>query len=537
MNRKPILLSLLVILLCSLAGGIFGENAEPRRDDLSVQERESIRTFTSILDNIESYYPGKVDSEQLLEDGIRGMLRDLDPHSTYLDRALYKAMKEEQRGSFCGLGIEVYKRGDFITVKRPLEDTPAYRMGVKAGDRITEVDGESTLDMPLDEAVSKLKGALGTKVSIVLKRYGVKQPIPMTLTRAKIATKSVTNAFLFRPGIGYIQLKNFTQQTRTELVKAIKDLRDAGAENLVLDLRGNPGGLLDQAVRVSEVFLRKGDVVVITKGRLPDANRTYTSERDPDWVKPLIVLVDHRSASASEIVAGAVQDHDRGLIVGQRTWGKGLVQSVYPLEDFGSALALTTAKYYTPSGRCIQRDWKQSIDDYNYPEEEDFQRYDEEVGADPFSTDTGRKVFAGGGIKPDYEVEREKISDFLRMLSYQVDAFFNFAVQYVEEHPEIPKDFKVDEKVVDDFKAYLQRENVSFTDKDLQDSMDHIRKALRGQIVSVAFGADEGSKIMLEDDEQMLRVVGLFPEAKKLAMSFVARPELLKSGAEPASRP
>jgi carboxyl-terminal processing protease len=407
-------------------------------------------------------------------------------------------------------------------------------MGVKAGDRIIEIEGETTLEMPLDEAVSKLKGPLATKVSIVLKRYGVKQPIPLTLTRARIGTKSVTNAFLFRPGIGYIQLRNFTQQTRSELVKSIKELRDAGAENLVLDLRGNLGGLLDQAVRVSEVFLRKGDVVVITKGRLSDANRTYVSERDPDWVKPLIILVDHRSASASEIVAGAIQDHDRGLIVGQRTWGKGLVQSVYPLEDFGSALALTTAKYYTPSGRCIQRDWKQSIEDYNFPEEEVFQRNDEEVGGDPFSTDTGRKVFAGGGIKPDYEVGREKTSDFLRLLSYQVDAFFNFAVQYVEEHPQIPKEFKVDEKVLDDFKAYLQREKVSFTDKDFQDSEDKIRKALRGQIVSVAFGADEGSRIVLEDDEQMQRVLDLFPEAKKLAMSFEARPELLKPEAGPA---
>jgi carboxyl-terminal processing protease len=451
------------------------------------------------------------------------MLRALDPHSNFLDKTLYKSMKEEQRGSFYGLGIEVYKRGDFITVKRPLEGTPAFKMGVLAGDRITEIDGESTMDMPLEEAVSKLKGPLGTKVSIKIKRYGVAQPIPMTLSRAKIATASVANAFLLRPDVGYIQLKNFTQQTQSELAQAVEQLSEKGAQSLILDLRGNPGGLLDQAVRVSESFLRKGDMVVYTKGRLEDSNRTFTSTRDPIWKKPLIVLADHRSASASEIVAGAIQDHDRGLIIGQRTWGKGLVQSVYPLLEFDSALALTTAKYYTPSGRCIQRDYTQSFDEYNFPEEEVFQRLEEgEGGRDEaaYKTDAGREVYASGGIKPDFEVVPEKLNDFLRRLHFQKDAFFNFAVRYSKDHPKVQKDFVVDDELLNEFKNYIKEEGVTFDEKQFIDSKDNIVKSLRIQIVSVAFGSAEGLKATLLDDRDVQKALELLPEAQKLAMQF-----------------
>jgi carboxyl-terminal processing protease len=292
------------------------------------------------------------------------MLRTLDPHTSFLEPKEYADMQDRQKGSFYGLGILVTKRNDQVTVITPLEGTPAARLGIRAGDVISEVEGTSTDDLPLDDVVKRLKGPKGTTVHIKIIRIGIKEPIPLTIVRAAIPTNSISNVLMIRPGIGYIRIKDFTATTVRELDEAVEKLNGEGMQKLVLDLRGNPGGLLDAAVGVSDHFLDKNQMIVYTKGRTPDSAQDYTAPGKHQKLEvPVVVLVNRGSASASEIVAGALQDHDRALIVGETSWGKGLVQSVYTLQ-YGAGLALTTSKYYTPSGRNIQRDYSSFYDYY-----------------------------------------------------------------------------------------------------------------------------------------------------------------------------
>lgn len=512
----------LAVALVGCATGIWVSTraAQARSDDVN----EFLRTFSQIVDVVETSYVDEVDSADLVQGAIRGMLRTLDPHSSFLDSRSYRDMREEQRGSFSGLGIVISLRGDenLLTVISPIEDTPAARAGIRAGDVIAEIEGEETLGMSIDDALVRLRGLKGTQVSIKIRREGERELFPFTITRDDIPTNSIQFAYMLQPGIGYIRIKNFTQTTDRELREKLELLADQGMEKLLLDLRWNPGGLLDQAVKVSSEFLGKGDKVVFTHGRTPRSEEEHFANAEGAWGDvPMVVLINRGSASASEIVAGAIQDHDRGVVVGETSWGKGLVQTVYSLSQ-NSAVALTTARYYTPSGRLIQRDYK-SLEDYFSPasdDEDPLAERDPESDLEVFYTDVGRKVFGGGGIRPDIVVKREELPGLAETLQRR-SAFFEFARLYRVDHEEAPEleKFKVRPALMREFRDFLTetKEKLEFTDEEFEESTEYIRRALRAEIMGNYHGLEARSRVLAEGDQQLQEALKYFSEAKRMA--------------------
>src|SRR5881227_2103828 len=429
-------LTLLVAILgATIFGGVYGNRLFGSPMQADTQKR--LREYTDLVSAVTSWAPEEVGSDKFVYSSIDGMLRTLDPHTSFLEPKEYADMQDRQKGSFYGLGILVTKRNDQVTVITPLEGTPAARLGIRAGDVISEVEGTATDDLSLDDVVKRLKGPKGTTVHIKIMRVGIKEPIPLTIIRAAIPTNSISNVLTLRPGVGYIRIKDFTATTVRELDDAVDKLRQQGMQRLVLDLRGNPGGLLDAAVGVADHFLDKGQMIVYTKGRTADSAQDYTAPGKHQKVEvPLVVVVNRGSASASEIVAGAIQDHDRGLVVGETSWGKGLVQSVYTLQ-YGAGLALTTSKYYTPSGRNIQRDYSSFYDYYVADDSDDASATEVPLkDRKKLQTDTGRTVYGGGGITPDIFVKPAPLSRATQLLEVR-SAIFNYGVDYVAKHPDV----------------------------------------------------------------------------------------------------
>jgi carboxyl-terminal processing protease len=396
----------------TLAGGLVGSKVVAGGDKLSDQ----LRLYTAMLDTIERDYVEEVPSDRLVSGSIREMLRTLDPHSNFFEQKDYQTMQERQKGQYYGLGITVQSIDGNITVVSPFEGTPAFRLGIRAGDVISRIEGEDARGMSIDDAVKRLRGPKGTPVHITVVRQGYTEPLEFTVIRDAIALHSVPYDFMASPTVGYIRLTDFNETTacapgqegcERELEKALRELGHSGARAFILDIRDNPGGLLDQAFAVSNLFLKKGQLVVFTRGRTRRDESNYITEEESPWSQvPLVVLTSRHSASASEIVAGALQDHDRALIVGETTFGKGLVQTIMPLRNVrGYALALTTARYYTPSGRSIQRDYASTaLEEYYAPRD---RKACDEGSGEAKLTDAGRKVYGGDGITPDYCVEPE----------------------------------------------------------------------------------------------------------------------------------
>jgi carboxyl-terminal processing protease len=503
----------------TLLGGIYGNHvfgATPANADFN----KRIKEYTDLLNAVTANSAEDIGSDKFVYASIDGMLRSLDPHTSFLEPKEYTDMQDRQKGTFYGLGILVTKRNDQVTVITPLEGTPAARLGIRAGDVISEVEGVNTDDLSLDEVVKRLKGPKGTTVSIKIKRIGIKEPIPLTITRAAIPTNSISNVLMLQPGVGYIRIKDFTSTTVRELDEAIEKLEGQGMQKLVLDLRMNPGGLLDAAVGVSDHFLEKGQMIVYTKGRTADSMQEYTAPgKHEKFGMPLVVLVNRGSASASEIVAGAVQDHDRGMVVGETTWGKGLVQSVYTLQ-YGAGLALTTSKYYTPAGRNIQRDYTSVYDYYmadeaeNGPEVPLSQR-------EQFKTATGRVVYGGGGITPDVIVKQPQLSRTTQLLEVR-SAIFNYAVEYASKHPDLTKDVVVTPAIVEEFVRHSVAAEIA-TETDIREVMTkpedrkYIERALKAEIVAAKYGFDASYPYRLQGDAQVEKALQIFPEAQKLA--------------------
>ena len=511
-----------VVLGCSvLLGGVLEERspAPTQRSD------EKLRLFGQIYALVEDNYAGKLESGELVENALQGMLRTLDPHSNYLDREAFTEMKDEQRGEFYGLGIQITKRGPDkpLTIIAPIDDTPASRAGLQAGDIIFKIEGEETIELTVQQAVRRLKGERGSQVTISIQRPGVDELFDVTLMRDKIPTRSIPVAYMLRPDTGFVRISNFTSTTGGELDDAIRRLRDQGMTRMILDLRSNPGGLLEQAVEVSEKFLPPGKLVVFTRGRVPGSDQDYHARRGGQrFDMPLVVLVDRHSASASEIVSGAIQDHDRGLVVGETTFGKGLVQRVIPLRD-GGALALTTAKYYTPSGRLIQRDYTDLDDYFIQPELEDGEEM--ETGPEPPPqggereiryTDAGRIVYGGGGISPDYIVPAQRMGPALTKLTRE-NLVFDFAVRYVAAHPDLPAEFRVDDKVVQEFRQFLQSRSHAVADEEFASERAAIELALGGRIASIRGGVELESRVLAEGDPQVQKAMSLWDEAASLS--------------------
>src|SRR5438270_5233300 len=462
-------LTLLVAILgATIFGGVYGNRlfGAPMLPD--TQKR--LREYTDLISAVTSWAPEEVGSDKFVYSSIDGMLRTLDPHTSFLEPKEYADMQDRQKGSFYGLGILVTKRNDQVTVITPLEGTPAARLGIRAGDVISEVEGVATDELSLDEVVKRLKGPKGTTVHIKIMRVGMKEPIPLSIVRAAIPTNSISNVLMLKPGIGYIRIKDFTATTVRELDEAVDRLKGEGMQKLVLDLRQNPGGLLDAAVGVADHFLDKGQMIVYTKGRTPDSAQDYLAPgKHQQLDQPLVVLVNRGSASASEIVSGAIQDHDRGLVIGETSWGKGLVQSVYTLQ-YGAGLALTTSKYFTPSGRNIQRDYSSFYDYYVADETEEGQATEVPLkDRKVFKTDTGRTVYGGGGITPDVFVKPAPLTRTTQILEVR-SAIFNYGVEYAAKHPELTKELAITPQIIEEFSR-------SAADKEIA-SLDDIRQAL-----------------------------------------------------------
>ncbi len=513
------------IIGATLFGGFYGNRlfGAPMQSDTVKRMRE----YTDLLNAVTQWAPEDVTSDKFVYSSIDGMLRTLDPHTSFLEPKEYADMQDRQKGSFYGLGILVTKRNDQVTVITPLEGTPAARLGIRAGDVISEVEGVSTDDLPLDDVVKRLKGPKGTTVHIKIVRVGMKEPIPLSIVRAAIPTNSISNVLMLKPGIGYIRIKDFTATTVRELDEAIDKLKGQGMQKLVLDLRQNPGGLLDAAVGVSDHFLDKGQMIVYTKGRTPDSEQSYLAPgKHQKLDMPMVVVVNRGSASASEIVAGALQDHDRAIIVGETSWGKGLVQSVYTLQ-YGAGLALTTSKYYTPAGRNIERDYT-SFYDYYVADEGDDSNSSEMPLKDrkKFTTATGRVVYGGGGITPDIFVKPAPLSRTTQLLEVR-SAIFNYGVDYVAKHPDVTEEVTITPAVMEDFVRFASEKDIAPV-ADIREALTKandrgfIERALKAEIIAAKFGFDASYPYRLQGDNQIAKAIEVLPDSQKLAEKAAA---------------
>jgi carboxyl-terminal processing protease len=539
MRHKLFVVSVFIVLISSTIGGMVASKVLTNEQVM----QDQMKDFTAVLDTVENNYVERVPTQKVIAGGINGLLHSLDPHSNFLDEEAYASLQEEQHGSFYGLGITIQSINGILTVISPIEGTPAFKAGLRAGDVISEIEGEPTKGKPTSLLLKKLRGPKGTKVTITVEREGFKDPMHFTLVRDEIPVNSISYSFMVRPNTGYVRIKNFTETTTRELEQSLRKLKESGMKSLIIDLRFNTGGLLDQAIKVSDEFLEKGSIVVSTKGRINESNTTYRCPDTNDYEGiPLIVLVNRSSASASEIVAGAIQDHDRGIIVGNTTWGKGLVQSLYRLSS-NTALALTTARYYTPSGRLIQRDYTRSMYDYYYT---DIGVDEDESTREKAYTTTGREVYGGGGITPDVKIDSTQQTKFMDLLNSEY-AFFNFAKRFTASDERklqasdasnsspanlqvIDKNFKVDDAILADFKEFLLKDKITFTDKDFQENLPQIKAQIRQEVFSAIWGSEEGYKIAAEQDPQIQKALELLPKAEALLKS---RKEKLASAMNP----
>src|SRR4030088_1408895 len=468
-----------------------------------------MKQFTDVYSIVEDNYAEAVNPDKAIYNGaIPGMLHALDPHSNFFDPKSYALMREDQRGKYYGVGMTVGPRNNKVIVIFPFVGTPAYKAGIHPGDVIIAVDGKSTENMSTADVADLLKGPKGTTVHISISREGVEKPMEFTLIRDEIPRYSVDVHFLIRPGVGYMHVSGFNETTETEVVKALDEFGDL--KGLVLDLRGNPGGLLSEGVGVADKFLKKGQVIVSHHGRASAEKRYLAQHGNGGKEYPVVVLVNRLTASAAGVVFGGIQDHDRGLIVGEVTFGKGLVQTVYPLSE-NTGLALTTARYYTPSGRLIQRDYSNlSLYDYYYNREGE-NNANHEVKL----TDGGRTVYGGGGITPDVKLAPNKPNKFQDAL-LQHYALFNFAKHYAIAH-KITQNFEVDEAVMLDFRKFLDAEKIAYTEAEIIESNDWLRSNIKSELFVDTFGQEEGLKVLAETDPDVIKALDLMPQARALA--------------------
>lgn len=526
MRRSWKITAIALFSFALVLGGLLGD----RLLALTNEARDSLRLYTELVNVAHDRYGDEVSYRDLVYSSINGMLRALDPHTNFLSPEAYEGMREKQQSSFYGLGILVGMRNGQLTVISPIEGTPASRLGIQAGDVISTIEGEPTEPMQLDDAVQKLKGPKGTKVNITIVRRGLDEPLHMAVTRAEIPQTTVRQAYMMTPTTGYILLNEFSRGTGKEMADAINKLKGQGMKQLMVDLRNNGGGLLDQAIEVSDQFLSEGSTIVETKGRTRDSFQSWAaSGKYPQLDVPVVVLVNEGTASAAEIVSGAIQDHDRGLLVGQPSWGKGLVQTVYNL-SYGAGLALTTAKYYTPSGRLIQRDYTSYYDYYTHADAGSPELTGKKVAeSDIFRTDLGRKVYGGGGITPDVLVKDEELSPFEQFLLAR-NGYLNFAVEYAARNKAKLKsiEWQPEPEILNEFRGWLVKEKIA-TEKEVDEAFaqETVRKysllQIRAEVLNIPFGQEARHRVLSEGDTQIQQALNLFGKASEM---FAQRREL-----------
>src|SRR6266536_2827253 len=560
MNRSFTIVAVLVIVTASVAGGFRSRSTHRRATNInsggthvSAEEKYEAdkveNDYREAISTVEDKYAGEIDYETATQAENPGMLFTLDPHSIYFPSAEFKKLKEDQASSFYGIGVQILRHDDGVYIQSVVEGTPASHAGLRYGDRIVEVDGKDARDWSSDEVSKNVRGARGEAVRLKVERAGQEAAVNFKIVRDAVPLPSIRNAFLITPGTGYVGLiGGFQHTTDDELREAIASLKKAGMRQMILDLRNNPGGLLDQAIDVSSEFLPRDKVIVSVKGRSEyhDPAVYKSNGNDPEDL-PLVVLINRNTASASEIVAGAIQDHGRGLIVGETSFGKGLVQHVFQL-PFNTGLTLTTARYYTPYGRSLQRDYssgslydyytRRDLEDPNQPAIQPGQPSPTEAAPSrnngpAFRTAAGRIFYGGGGITPDYEARpltatptRNRITEAAFQFTRQLGAGIipgleGYRVEKIEfGRTPRPADFPITDKVIEAFRNFVRKDpkqhlQVSQIDADLE----FVRLRLREEIMTAAFGADAGQRVLLESDPQALRAVEVLPDAKRLAES------------------
>ncbi len=524
MNRwkKVSLILASYVFLCMIFVGIFHGTFSTAGDNIY----EQIKRFMEVFNIVSQYYVEDIDSEQVVTGAIQGMLEKLDPHSVYIEAKQLKKVDEQFKGHYYGIGIEFIIQNKILTIISPIAGSPSEALGLRPGDQIIKIEGVSAYGITEEEVFEKLRGQKGSKVTVTIRREGIDKPFDVTITRDKIPIYSVMTSFLIKDKIGYIYIGRFAKTTCDELEQALVKLEAQGMAALLLDLRGNSGGFLDQAVEMSDKFIDGNKKIVYTRGRRPETNEDfYSTDRNTHPKYPLLVLIDKGSASASEIVAGAIQDWDRGLIVGETSFGKGLVQNQIPMKD-GSALRLTTAKYYTPSGRLIQRPYKNGLLDYY---EEAYDDVDPNAISDStkdkpvFYTSSKRKVYGGGGITPDVQIKTETLTKYTMDLVVN-RSFFDFGSQYVSRHTDIAKDihsfrdgFIVNDSIINDFKAYTRKKDVKFVDSDFNKDIDYIKTMIKSEIARNLWDSESYYEFRMRGDKQVQEALRYFPEASKIA--------------------
>lgn len=492
-----------VVLLGAFIGGLVGRLWAQRQTNLA----ESLQMFSRVIGIVLNSYVEPVDSDKLVRAGVKGMLQALDPYSEFLDETDFKELRIKTEAQFGGIGIHIGMVDEQLTVISPIEGTPAARAGIRAGDRIAEIEGKSTQGFTTEDAVKLLRGEPGTKVRIKVSRPGVKDLIPFELTRAVINIKSVPYYGMVSEDVGYIRLSEMSRVASREVRQALDSLFSAGAKKLIFDLRSNGGGLLQEGKEVADLFLSPGKLVVRTKGRLPETNQDFVAETEDRYGDyPMVVLVDRGSASAAEIVAGALQDWERAVVVGDTTFGKGSVQTIHPLgPEVG--MKITTAYWYTPSGRCI-----------NKPREQSPVVIKDTTGATKKTYQTlgklRRKLYGGGGIAPDIYLPPDKITGLAARILRST--FFDFATEYANSHPGLTMEFRADERILSQFRDFLRRrqKDIEFTEAEFDSSRTVIAEMLEIEVGGKLDGMHGEYQMRLRRDPYVKKAVELLEPAR-----------------------
>ena len=534
-----------ILLLLVLLTPMFGLADAPaqsgdRRETRSTAKThyENLELFGAVYERLMRNYVDELDPEEVIQRAIDAMLEDLDPHSQLLTEEVYDDLMTSTQGEFGGLGIQIVVRDGYPTVVSPIDGTPASRLGIRGGDQIVEIEGESTEGWRSSQAVKHLRGPKGSKVNIGIRRPGREKILPFTITRDIIKVESVPYAFMLdeEAGVGYVRISNFARNTRHELDQKLAQLERQGMNSLIIDLRFNPGGLLSAATDVSELFLDQGDLIVYTQGRLAQQNMSYyaSGRAGRTWQqRPLVVLVNGSSASASEILAGAIQDHDIGVVVGQNTFGKGSVQTIFEIGPT-KALKLTTAKYYTPSGRSIHRERTRNGDLVEDDELSDDEGAESEV-EEFYTTDAGRRVYGGGGIRPDLEIEPTLLSDFA--VALERDAlFFHFVNEWLIDHEEPGLHFEVTDEMVtllvtiadgrEELPGYFEDMELEMSHELFDDNRDYLEEGIRREMVRRTHSNAEAYRVSLEKDGQVRKVIEILRENTTHEELFLAAEEM-----------
>ncbi|MBN2460556.1 MAG: S41 family peptidase [Candidatus Cloacimonetes bacterium] len=531
-----------VIITVSVVGWIFiglllvdavSINASNTNNQGNIYQK--IKLFNEVLFKLQENYVEDIDVGALIDAAITGMLDNTDPHTVYFTPDEYENFSSSTKGEFGGLGISIDKKGDYITVVSPIEGTPAYLLGIQAGDKIIKVDDENVIGISTDEVIKKMRGDKGTKVTLTILRPGVENELEFEIIRDIIKIESIPYAFKLDNGVGYIRIRQFNANTTRELREKLDELEAQDIRGLLIDLRYNPGGLLNEAVDTVNEFIGKGKRVVFTKGRIDAANIEYITQYNRMRSGyPVVVLINEASASASEIFAGSLQDWDRGLVVGKTSFGKGSVQRLFRLSD-GNGLKVTTAKYYINSGRCIHKELNdklfkdERIRNGSITEEELVELQedaDQEHLKEIFYTENGRIVYGGGGINPDIEIEQSRITPFGVELRRN-NAFFDFSVEYMLEHEQdITSDFAISDETFHKFLDFVRNEGIEYETSELDSTMTWIKNELAYNIVSRKFGLEEGYRVLIKEDIQLQEALILFDRFSSLEEMFAYASEM-----------